>query len=153
MDMRQLHDFIVAAKAATYVGDGEPIAPCRTNSHDLSYSEGDYWYLDSYFGGSDFIGEEVVYKSDEPVWGMNYYGAIQEPEKISAVEAGAMVKASLTRMYAAGRFLGGWEHELGHLIYHDTSEGDLTHFRGHEWIEKDDEKVYELFYHGGLIQK
>jgi len=152
MDLRQLHDFIVTAKAATYVGDGKPVSSCRTNSHDLSYSEGEYRYLDSYFGGSDFIGEEVVYKSDEPVWGMNYYGSILKPEMISAAEAGAMIKDSLTRMYAAGRFLGGWEHESDHLIYHDTSEGDLTHFTGYEWIDVDGDKVYELFYHGGLIQ-
>ena len=62
-----------------------------------------------------------------------------------------MIKASLTRMYAAGRFLGGWEHKLEHLVYHDTSEGESTHFIGYEWIEKDGKKVHELFYIEGLI--
>ena len=152
MDLKKLQEFIISAKSTTYVGGGKPTAPCRPGSHDLSYSDGDYFYLDSYFGGSDFIGEEVVYHSGEPVWGMNYYGVILEAEKITAAEAGAMIKDSLSRMYAYGSFLGGWEHKSGQLVYYDTSEGDLTHFTGYEWIEKDGEKVYELFYHGGMIQ-
>jgi len=152
MDLKQLGDFIISAKSATYVGSGKPTASCRSGSHDLSYTDGDFWYLDSYFGGSDFIGEEVVYHSGEPVWGMNYYGSILVAEKITAAEAGAMIKDSLSLMYATGRFLGGWDHTSGKLVYHDTSEGDLTHFTGYEWIEKDGEKVYELYYHGGLIR-
>ena len=152
MDLKQLHDFIISAKSATYVGDGQPTESSRPNSHDLCFSEDDYFYLDSYFGGSDFIGEEVVYHSGKPVWGMNYYGAVLEAEKITAAEAGAMIKESLSRMYESGRFLGGWEHKSGDLVYHDTSEGDLTHFTGYEWIEKEGEKVYELHYHGGIIK-
>ena len=152
INQARLHDFILRAKSATYVGDGRPAEPCRLNSHDLVFERDEFKYHDSYFGGSDFIGEEVVYAHDEPVWGMNYYGSILKSEKISAAEAGMMIKASLSRMYAAGRFLGGWEHQLEDLIYHDTSEGDLAHFTGYEWIEKGGEKVYELFYHGGFIR-
>lgn len=152
INQAKLHEFILRAKSATYVGDGTPTESCRLKSHDLVFEWDEYKYRDSYFGGSDFIGEEVVYANDEPLWGMNYYGTILRPEKITAAEAGRMIKASLTRMYAAGRFLGGWEHQLGDLIYHDTSEGDLRHFTGYEWIDKEGEKVYELFYHGGLIR-
>ena len=136
-NLDKLDDFIVGAKAATYVGDGEPAESSRKGSHDLHYEKGDFRYSDSYFGGSDFIGEEVVYCQKEPIWGMNYYGSILHPQKISAAEAGLMIKASLSQMYASGRFLGGWEYKKGNLTYHDTSEGDLTHFRGYEWIEKD----------------
>ena len=152
MDFDELHSFIIRAKAATYVGDGEPAGSTRAGSHDLSYEQGNFIYLDSYFGGSDFIGEEIVYYQKEPAWGMNYYGAVLNPQKISPAEAGAMIKASLSRMYAEGRFLGSWQHIERDLVYHDTSDGDLSHFTGYEWIEKDGQKVYELFYHGGLIK-
>lgn len=148
----KLHDFIVTAKSATYVGGGAPVESCRSQSHDLAFEQGDFRYLDSYFGASDFIGEEVVYQNGEPVWAMNYYGYILVPAKFTAAEAGGMIKESLSRLYAEGRFLGGWEHQQEDLIYHDTSEGTLTHFTGREWIEKEGEKVYELVYHGGLIR-
>jgi len=67
----ELEKFIVRAKAATYVGNGPRVFP-STASHDLEYHEGSFAYLDSYFGGTDFIGEEVVYYNQEPVWAMNY---------------------------------------------------------------------------------
>jgi len=151
--LQELDAFIVKAKAATYVGDGQKAQPCRLGSHDLKFEEGSFSYLDSYFGGSDFIGQEVVYYEDKPVWAMNYYGQILEPDLITAAEAGKMIKESLSKMYAEeGRFLGGFEHAAGNLHYTDTSQGEVSSFTGKEWIDREDVKVYELDYHGGLIK-
>jgi hypothetical protein len=152
INLDQLHDFILAAKGATYIGNGEPTISCRSGSHDLAYEAGNYRYLDSYFGGTDFIGEEVVYHIDNPVWGMNYYGKLLKPDMISPEEVGMMLKLSLSLMYDTGRFLGGWSHTQDELTYHDTSHGSLDHFSGREWIEKNGQTVYELAYHGGLIR-
>jgi len=79
MDLDELNDFIGRAKAATYVGDDKTIESSRDGSHDLLYTERDFSYLDSYFGGSDFIGEEIAYYQKDPVLGMNYYGTILNP--------------------------------------------------------------------------
>jgi len=148
----ELKNFIVSAKAATYVGDGKKIESCRTGSHDLAYKEGLFSYLDSYFGGTDFIGQEVVYYKNEPVWAMNYYGKIIEVEKITAAEAGKIIKESLSRMYTESRFLGGFEYATEDGTYTDTNQGDLSSFSGKEWITRENIKVYELEYHGGLIK-
>ena len=150
--LQRLHQFIVSAKAATYVGDGEKTVSSRPDSHDLTYAEGDFSYLDSYFGGWDFIGEEVVYFKGEPVWAMNYYGRVTNREKITAAMAGQTIKASLSKMYQEGRFLGGFTYTHEDCCYTDTSEGEFTSFTGKEWITRDGEIVYELVYHGGLIQ-
>ncbi len=96
MTIEQLTAFIVRAKATTYVGGGAHSPSCRTGSHDLQFREGSFAYLDSYFGGSDFIGEEVVYFMGQPVWAMNYYGRILRPEMITAAEAGQIIQASLS---------------------------------------------------------
>ncbi|MEN8173029.1 MAG: DUF5680 domain-containing protein [Chloroflexota bacterium] len=152
LPLRELTDFIVGAKAATYVGDGSKSPSCRPGSHDLAFRKGDYWYLDSYFGGSDFIGQEVVYYQDAPVWAMNYYGRILKPALISAAEVGQVIKESLSLMYGEGRFLGGFEHAVRGDTYSDTSTGDAASFRGEEWIRRGKIRVYELRYHGGLIK-
>jgi hypothetical protein len=153
MNMNELEAFIVRAKAATYVGDGEHVTSCRVSSHDLHFSDGDWAYHDSYFGGTDFIGEEVVYFAEKPVWAMNYYGRILRDELLTAAEAGHMIKASLSRMYQEGRFLGGFEHTDNDLTYIDTNEGSAVSFRGREWIRRGEEVAYELMYHGGLIRE
>ena len=58
MDESSLLDFIVRAKASTYVGNGQPAPSCRPASHDLKFTDVEWSYLDSYFGGRDFIGED-----------------------------------------------------------------------------------------------
>lgn len=152
LDLHALHAFIVRAKAATYVGDGEHVAPCRPGSHDLRFADGEWSYHDSYFGGADFIGEEVVYFGEKPIWAMNYYGRILRDDLLTAAQAGQMIKASLSRMYQEGRFLGGFEHIEKDLTYLDTSEGNPERFHGREIIRRGQEVAYELLYHGGLIR-
>ncbi len=152
LDLTALHDFIVSAKAAAYVGNGKKSLSYRPNSHDLQVSKGDFAYLDSYFGGTDFIGQEVVYLNNEPVWAMNYYGRILEPENIDAAQAGSIIKESLSLLYQEKRFLGGFKQQTPKGLYIDTSEGDVSSFKGIEHIEQGGLKVYELLYHGGLIK-
>ena len=148
----ELHQFIVRAKAATYIGSGEPSLPRRPGSHDLEFIESPFAYLDSYFGGADFLGQEVVYYREQPVWAMNYYGRLLEPSTITAAEVGQVLKESLSLMYEEERFLGGFEHKAKLGTYFDTSKGDIGSFKGKEWIECEGKLVYELVYHGGLIR-
>jgi hypothetical protein len=151
MDNQSLYDFIIHAKAATYVGSGQPASACRPYSHDLKFVDGDWSYLDSYFGGRDFIGEEVVYYNGNPVWAMNYYGHILRSDLITPTQAGQVIQASLSKMYSEGRFLGGFEYHHERFIYSDFSKGNVTSFRGREYISCRGETAYELFYHGGLV--
>jgi hypothetical protein len=150
-NLQNLNTFIVRAKSTTYVGNGQPDQPCRPGSNDLKFSEGKWAYLDSYFGGRDFIGEEVVYFKGKPIWAMNYYGHILRSDLIMPAQAGQVIKSSLSKMYTQGRFLGGFEHQHEGFTYTDASQGDVTSFRGQEHIFYLGETAYELLYHGGLI--
>jgi hypothetical protein len=152
IDIHELNAFIVRAKAATYVGDGKHVTSCRPGSHDLRFSDGEWEYHDSYFGGSDFIGEEVVYFEEKPVWAMNYYGRILRDDLLTAAQAGQMIKVSLSCMYKEGRFLGGFEYMENDLTYHDASKGSVDCFHGRELIRRGQVVAYELNYHGGLIR-
>jgi hypothetical protein len=119
----------------------------------LQFHQGAFGYLDSYFGGTDFLGQEVVYFEGRPVWVMNYYGRVLEPALISAAEAGQIIQESLSKMYQEGRFLGGFQHSTLDSTYTDANEGDVSSFKGREWITRKDVKVYELLYHGGLVKE
>jgi hypothetical protein len=151
--LEELHSFIVRAKQATYVGGGKKLLPYRLGSHDLQFFDGEWAYHDSYVGENDFMGEEVVYFRNRVVWGMNYFGHIVVQERITAQQAGLVIKASLTSMYSEGRFLGGFTQRVEDFIYVDTSQGDYRFFTGREWIERDSQMVYELVYHGGVVKE
>jgi hypothetical protein len=152
IDLEKLNTFIVTAKTHTYAGNGKPSLSYRPKSHDLQFHHDDFSYMDSYFGGTDFIGQEVVYYLGEAIWAMNYYGQIVVPELINSRDAGKVIKESLMELYKEGRFLGGFEHTTSLGIYTDTNEGTVESFTGKEWISKATVKVYELVYHGGLIR-
>ena len=152
MDLDKLQTFIVQAKATTYAGSGEKSLSYRPGSLDLQYHLPPFAYIDSYFGGTDFLGQEVIYYEGQAVWVMNYYGYILWPDLIEAAQAGQVIKASLTQLYKEGRFLGGFEHQVDDFSYTDTNEGDVAHFTGKEWISAQGIRVYELVYHGGLVK-
>jgi hypothetical protein len=152
IDLQELNAFIVMAKKVTYVGGAKKLLPYRLGSKDLQFIEGDWGYHDSYLGESDFIGQEVVYFRMEPVWAMNYFGYILKPDQINSAEAGQMIMKSLSKMYDEERFLGGFENCDGNFRYVDKSKGDLTLFTGKERIYRNEEPVYELVYHGGLLK-
>jgi hypothetical protein len=152
MDLVALQSFIVAAKRATYVGNGSRAASTRTGSHDIVFADGALSYRDSYFGGTDFLGQEVVWTGEEPIWAMSYYGYILRPDLIDAARAGATIKAALAAMYEEGRFLGGFGWRGPHGIYQDTSSGDVAHFSGRETISVSGAVAYALDYFGGLVK-
>jgi Domain of unknown function (DUF5680) len=147
LDTPALTTFIIAAKKATYLASGSPAASSRRGSHDLTFDAPPYVYRDSYFGGTDFIGQEVVWLDEEPIWAMNYYGYILRPELITPSEAGRTLKAALSQAHAQGRLLDNFQFEN----YAIASQGIVSHFSGIETITVKGIVAYQLDYHGGLI--
>jgi hypothetical protein len=152
LSLEDLTDFVVQAKAATYIGEGPRSLSYRLASCDLQYHSGPFSYLDSYFGGSDFIGQEVVYYDSKPVWAMNYYGRILDPDQMDQAQAGEILRKALSALYEEGRFLGGYQYSAGDITYIDLNDGDISQFSGREWMLRGETKVYELQYHGGLVK-
>jgi hypothetical protein len=152
MDAHDLEAFIVAAKRATYVGRGEPAEPSRIGSHDLTFTQGPFRYRDSYFGGTDFLGQEVVWREQEPIWAMSYYGYIIRTELLDSAKAGATIRGALSAMYQEGRFLGSFEWIGPHGVYRDRSTGGVAHFHGRETIRVGGVEAYVLDYFGGLVK-
>lgn len=58
--IEELTNFIVEAKSRTYVGGGGALRACRPGSRDIGHQRGAWSYLDSYFDGTDFAGQEPV---------------------------------------------------------------------------------------------
>jgi Domain of unknown function (DUF5680) len=150
--LADLEVFVVAAKSETYVGSGSPADSSRLGAHDLTFAADEWLYRDSYFGGTDFLGQETVWLRAEPVWAENYYGYILRPDLIDATQAGATIKAALSAMYQEGRFLGGFDWAGPHGHYQDHSSGDVSHFHGREVILVAGVEAYALDYCGGLIK-
>ncbi|MDD3410203.1 MAG: DUF5680 domain-containing protein [Eubacteriales bacterium] len=147
-DQAALIDFLLRAGAKTYAGQGtEDAQPSRPRSHDLRYREGDWLYIDSYLGGERFSGEEGVWLEGQPQWAMNYSG-----RELSERFSGDFLKAALLERPREEPYRGPRFFTQGRYAYHNDVSGSFEWFQGKEEIFCDEEKVYELFYHGGIVK-
>lgn len=154
---KELYNFLIEAKKQTYANENvKKVASSRKGSHDYHYENNNMMYHDTYFGGTKFMGEEVVYFNDEtPIWGMNYYGITMD----ETLSEEAMDKALRPALMMVGEdsdiipVRGPRKYNNGDYEYNFIVNGTLENFEGHETIHKGEIKVYELKCHGGIIKR
>ncbi|MDO8669702.1 MAG: DUF5680 domain-containing protein [Candidatus Buchananbacteria bacterium] len=150
---KELTDFLDKANKNTYANKDAPkVLSTRLKSEDYHFEKGDLIYHDTYFGSRDFLGEEVVYKNNEPVWGMNYYGHIllavtDEKELYDFLREALMQENSdiLPVRGAKSYQKNDWE-------YKNAVNGKLNQFTGAEEIYRTGVLLYRAYYHGGFIE-
>lgn len=140
-------DFLSKAKKSTYAGKGSETKASRPNSHNYEYVEGDLKYIDTYIGGEQFSGEEVLWENDIPIWSMNYVGRI-----LGEGFSGDFLKEVLRLVPKDKPYRGPVIYQRGEYKYHCIINGEFQWFQGYEEIYFNDNKVYECFFHGGSIK-
>ena len=144
-------DFLVRAKKATFAGNGAKLSPSRPKSKDLQYvevtAEGTLKYIDTYLGGANFAGEEALWKDDVPFWSMNYIGrTLSEEFQIN------FLTEALLLVPEEYPYRGPLRHDNGEFSYRCSVNGDFHWFSGVEEIFYKNNKVYELVFHGGDVK-
>ena len=148
MDINKIIEFFLVAKKNTYAAANNKVDSCRMNSHDYRYqNKNGFTYLDSYLGGEYFVGEEVVWLHDIPVWSMNYVGRV-----IGENFSGDFLKEVLMQVPANLPFCGPEIYTKGNYHYHCKVDSEFVWFQGYEVIFYMDEKIYECYFHGGTIR-
>jgi len=144
---KNIAEFLVRAKKATFAGDGAKMEPSRPNSKDLQYVEGTLKYIDTYLGGANFAGQEAVWKDNTPFWSMNYIGrTLSENFSIN------FLTAALLLVPEEYPYRGPLRYADGDYSYKCTVDGDFHWFSGLEEIFYKNTKVYELVFHGGDVK-
>lgn len=153
--MNNIESFLIDAKKQTYANTSvEKISSTRLNSNDYEYKKGNMTYHDTYFGGTRFIGEEVIYIDDKPYWGMNYYGVTLD-ENLSEEAMDNALRPALMKVGENISIIpvrGPKEFVNGEFKYLFDVTGDISNFSGIESIYKNNVKIYELKCNGGLIK-
>lgn len=155
--MEELHRFLIEAKKQTYANENvKKILSTRVGSYDYEYSSKDMIYHDTYFGGTNFMGEEVVYLSSHntPIWGMNYYGVVLDPflseEVMDTVLRPALMRVGENNILP---IRGPQEFIQNGYRYNFKVKGSLDNFEGEETIDINNDKIYVLKCHGGSIKR
>lgn len=153
--MNKLEEFLIEAKTQTYANANAPkINSSRLNSKDYEYNKDNMIYHDTYFGGTRFIGEEVVYIDNNIYWGMNYYGVVLD-ESLGEEAMDKALRPALMRVgidKSAIPVRGPKEYINDNYKYTFEFDGNLESFNGTESVYKNNKKIYELKCSGGLIK-
>ena len=145
-DIEEIIKFRLEANVNTYAAFMNEVDSTRLDSHDFRYENGIYTYHDTYVGGEQFAGEEAVWKNGKAVYAMNYLGRILD-ERFS----GNFLKEALRRADVKMPYRGPEYYQSGEYIYKCSVNGDFSWFQGYEEIYCNNTKVYECFFHGGLM--
>ena len=149
--MEKLAKFLVQAKTNTYASGDEGVERELPDScKELIYDKGDFKYRDRYFGHNPFVGEEIVWRGNEVIWGMNYYGTVLS-NKISTKEVYEFLKKAMQQVSKERPFRGPENFNEVDFEYVDKSYGDIKMFHGTETILFKEQEVYRLYYHGGSM--
>ena len=146
-DFSTIKLFLCTAKQNTYAAHGAETNSSRLDSHDLFYEDGNFSYLDSYFGGEKFVGEEVLYVDKKPFWCMNYSGRV-----LNSNFSGDFLKECLLAVSTDKPFRGPEIYQNGIFTYRCNVKGSFDWFTGEEEIYFQKKKVYECVFHGGTIK-
>ena len=152
-------NFLIKAKKSTYANSNiKKVESSRVGSSDYHYEEmlenTKYIYHDTYFGGTKFIGEEVVYCDDnKPVWGMNYYGVTLD-ESLGEETMDNVLRPDLMKVGEDKNIIpvrGIAKFENNGYTYTFKTTGTIEKFDGIEQIYKNNNLIYELHCSGGMI--
>lgn len=146
-DLGQLIAFRLEANRNTYAAFMNEAASTRLDSHDYTYSSGDYTYYDTYVGGEQFAGQEAIWYQGKARYAMNYLGRVLEQQF-----SGNFLKEALRQADTAMPYRGPKFYQSGQYLYRCSVVGDFTWFQGFEEIYCGEEKQYECCFHGGLMK-
>lgn len=146
-DLQQLISFRLEANRNTYAAFMNEAASTRLDSHDYTYSSGDYTYYDTYVGGEQFAGQEAIWHRGKARYAMNYLGRV-----LGQQFSGNFLKEALRQADTAMPYRGPKFYQSGQYLYRCSVVGDFTWFQGFEEIYCGEEKQYECCFHGGLMK-
>lgn len=146
----ELAAFVAEAHRNGYAA-AQPDAIEEAQGTVITYEQGPWEYRDTYTGSEAFVGHEVVFRADEPVWGMSYYGNLTTPQAdrdaIYAFLREALGEATTDRPYR-----GPARFEREGMAYLSSVEGDVERFDGTEEIRVGDETRYRGWFAGGRVE-
>jgi hypothetical protein len=154
IDTKELGNFLNEANKSTYANKHAAKATSsRLGSQDYHFERGDLSYHDTYFGGGNFIGEEIIYKNQKPVWGANYFGYLVDTATVDEKTVYEFLRTALMQEYDDIIPVRGPSNFVDNIWHYRFSvDGDLENFVGQEEILLNEKVVYRCLIHGGCIK-
>ncbi len=152
MDIEGLRKFLVDSNKAGYAGGEEKKwIKDPDGSTTIPFEKGPWKSHDNFFGGEPYGGRVVVFRDNQAVWMMVYYGWVVQG--VDADKVYGILREALMQMPEDAPFRGPEEYRKGKLVYRNKWRGSLEKYSGEEVIEEEGNLIYQADYFGGEVDK
>lgn len=154
ISLSEIAAILVKAKLATYAGEDKTTSSERPGFRELEFKEGPWYYRDSYSGFYAAPGQEVLKFDGVPILIMSYSGGMlpkHQGDFDFAMQTFNFLKRALAKVDESRPFRGPKSLTDGDWRYEDSSQGDITNFRGTEQIFYKEKEVFRQYYIGCLV--
>lgn len=152
MGNNDLISFLLKANKSGYA---DPNAEIKNNdydnSHEIIYRDGDWVFMDYYYGGNPFSGQENIIYKKKTVWAMQYRGGMVEGFEGMTNDTFEFLKKALMLCDRNEPVRGPKEFCDGDWRYENDWTHDIAEFRGNEKIWYGGQLVHEVNYFGGSV--
>ena len=147
----ELIDFLLKANKAGFADPDAEIKDQPDGAHEIVFKKDKWLFIDYWFGGDPFSGQESITYDGKAIWAMQYRGRVGEGFESRADEVFSALKRALVECSADEPVRGPRFMEFDEWRYENNWTADLTEFTGEEKLFYDGELVHVCSYMGGLV--
>jgi hypothetical protein len=148
-----IKEFLIYSAKNGYGNAQAKITDGADGSHTIEVANGNLRLHDNYFGGEPYGGQIVIFKDDNPVWMMVYYGAVKGLKDLTLKDVYGYLRKNLLNPDPEMPIRGPLKNRDGKWSYDLDINGDLVDFRCEEVIKYDNKVIYKASFAGGLVDQ
>ena len=146
---KQLREFLQIAKKKTFASRISIPKPKKKGEREYSYKNGDFLYIDRYYGSELDNGQELVFYKNKLIWSMSYRGGMLSGYRNIARQCFSFLKKCLRDAPLDFPVRGPKECLGKKFKYVNNWTGDITDFTGEEKMYLNGTQIYFRDYLGG----
>ncbi len=151
MKKEELIAFLLEANRAGYADVTTTVTDQPNGAHEIVVKKDGWLFVDYWFGGDPFSGQESITKDGKAIWAMQYRGRVGEGFEDRADEVFGFLKQALGKCTPEEPLRGPSKHEDKNWRYENSWSHDLSEFEGVEKIYYQDKLAHVCKYMGGVV--
>lgn len=151
MNKADFIEFLLRANKAGFADPNVIVKEQPDGAHEIIYEQNKWLFIDYWFGGNPFSGQESVSYAGKAIWAMQYRGGVPEGAVVTHEEVFSFLKKALARCSVDEPLRGPAELIEDEWRYANTWSHNFAEFTGHEEISYKGEIVHITDYFGGLV--
>jgi hypothetical protein len=151
MKKEELIAFLLEANKAGFADADVKIQDQPDGAHEIIMKNDGWLFIDYWFGGDPFSGQESITKDGKAIWVMQYRGRVGDGFEDRINEVFGFLKQALARCSPEEPVRGPREYTDGDWRYENTWSHDLSEFEGIEKIYYQGKLAHVCKYMGGIV--